>query len=63
MVVSILFGLSYLVAYVVPFINHFSIVIRLGLLIVHFFIQLYCLYSQLSPLLSEKTVAYSSLPE
>lgn len=63
MVVCLVFSFLLLVAYVVPFITHFHVVIRLSLLIVHFFIQLYCLYSQLSPLLSEKTIAYSTLPE
>ena len=52
-----------IVAYVVPFIMSVGKVTRMTLIIVQFFIQLYCLYSQLSPLFVEKTIDYTTLPE
>ena len=38
-------------------------VTRMAMMVVQFFIQLYCLYSQLSPLLVEKMIDYTTLPE
>lgn len=50
-------------AYVIPFIMSFGKVTRMLFIIIQFFVQVYCLYSQLSPLLVEKTIAYATLPE
>lgn len=49
--------------YYFPIIDKVPIVWRFILMFIQFFIELYCVYSQLSPLVREKEVAYSTLPE
>ena len=39
------------------------ILVRLAMLVTHFFVLLYCVYSQISPLCWKSKVMYATLPE
>lgn len=53
----------YALAYCTSLIEKIPWLSRLGLMFVQFFIELYSIYSQLSPLVSENKIMYTALPE
>lgn len=49
--------------YFFPLIEKIPTIWRFVIMFIQFFVELYCIYSQLSPLLRDNKVSYSSLPE
>lgn len=63
MPVSIVLFILPLVAYCTALIKKIPWLYRIALMFVQFFIELYCIYSQLSPLQYDNKILYTSLPE
>lgn len=53
----------YALAYCTSLIEKIPWIYRVGLMFVQFFVELYSIYSQLSPLVSENKIMYTALPE